>query len=66
MSTTQLASPPSFCPPQEELPPFELGGIVDYLKEVPSSFDLHQNNNICFDPRNGKQANDGACSALSV
>jgi hypothetical protein len=54
MSTTQRASPASFCPPHEELASFELAGIVDYLKEGPSSFDIHQNNDISCDPRNGK------------
>ena len=54
MSTTQFASLTGFCPPQEELASFRLGSIVEYLKEVPSSFDLDQDNGICCDPSYGK------------
>jgi len=54
MSTTRRASPNGFSPPNEALTSFDLGGIVDYLKQGPPSFDLHQNNDIFCDPTNGK------------
>jgi hypothetical protein len=54
MSTSQSASPVGFFPPHEELASLDLGGVVDYLKEVPTLFDLHQNNATQCDPRNSK------------
>jgi len=49
MSMIQRASPAGFHTPHE----FDLGEIVDYLKEVPSLFDLQQTNDIFCDPKNG-------------
>jgi hypothetical protein len=33
---------------------FGFGDIVDYLKEVPSLFDLEQTNDIFCDPKKGE------------
>ena len=54
MSTIQRASPADFRVPHEEITPFDLGDIVDYLKEIPSLFDIHQANDVFCDPKNGR------------
>jgi hypothetical protein len=54
MSTIQRASPAGFSVPHDELAPFDLGKLVDYLKEAPSLFDLHQPSDIFCDPKNGQ------------
>jgi hypothetical protein len=54
MSTIQRASPARFSVAHNELAPFDLGEIVDYLKEVPTLFDLQQTNDVFCDPKNGK------------
>ena len=54
MSTIQRASPAGFRVPHEELAPFDLDDVVDYLNDVPSLFDIHQSNDVFCDPKNGK------------
>lgn len=56
MSGTRRASSNGSCPPNEELRSFDFGGIVDYLKQGPPSFDLNQNNDIFCDPINGTES----------
>ena len=54
MSTAVHTSPAGVCPPHKELESFDLGDVVDFLKEGPSLIDLHQDNDTYCDPRNGK------------
>lgn len=55
MPVSQRASPFNFCQPYEESESFGIDDIVAYLKEAPALIDLDQIDNICRDPKNGKE-----------